>query len=325
LPTVHAERQSARAAVLSVASPICPDVVATVQRRSGHIPSAARPESLVVSVSGREQLLPIGVERKPAGSCSASPHEIGNKVFNPHLEVRGIQAGSVSGQPRPARQRPSGHGAHRGGAGRHRSTDHATRRVLERRFSREALPLHGELLRIARRYTLNHHDAEDLVQDTFVRAWLGYDSCTPGCNVRAWMKRIMVNIWIDDYRKSQRRPKVVLTAFDADASCSIERQPGSAAASAEDVALDLLPNEVLLQAIRSLPAALQSVLFYADVCRLPMRTIAEMEAVPVGTVGSRLHRARRQLRSVLLEEEAPPHGGRTARRGHRRVPHGCDP
>jgi RNA polymerase sigma-70 factor (ECF subfamily) len=189
------------------------------------------------------------------------------------------------------------------GSRRHR-TDCATRRRLERRFTSEALPLHGELLRVARRYTVNLHDAEDLVQETFVKAWTSYESFTPGSNPRAWMKRIMVNIWIDDFRKSQRRPTVVLAGSDTDASRSIEGR-GCAAASAEEVAMGLLPNSALVQGVRSLSSDLQSVLFHADVCQLPMRTIAELEGVPVGTVGSRLHRARRQLRSALLEEAAP--------------------
>lgn len=227
-------------------------------------------------------------------------------------------AGPSSGRPLPSR------------SGCRRGADATTRGRLERRFASEALPLHGELLRTARRYTMNVHDAEDLVQETFVKAWLRYESCTPGSNTRAWMTRIMVNIWIDDYRKARRRPTVVLTGSDADTSFPIEGQRGFTDPSAEETALGQLPNDHLVQGIRSLPALLQSVLFYADVSQLPMRTIAEIEGVPVGTVGSRLHRARHQLRSALLEGVALGHEGveiphaanGSTRREHRRVVHG---
>lgn len=169
---------------------------------------------------------------------------------------------------------------------------------------------------MARRYTVNLHDAEDLVQETFVKAWSSYESCTPGSNVRAWMKRIMVNIWIDDYRKAQRRPRAVLSGSAGDASFVVEGWRRAAAPSAEETALDLLANAALLQIIRQLPADLQSVLFYADICQLPMKAIAEIEGVAVGTVGSRLHRARRQLRSALPDEAA--RGGAVTVSGERR-------
>ena len=189
-------------------------------------------------------------------------------------------------------------------AARH-ELDGATRARLEQRFTNEAFPLRAELMRIARRYAASIHDAEDLVQDTFVKAWLSFESCTPGSNLRAWMVRIMVNTWIDNHRKTQRRPREVLAGSVTDAQVSIDRQLRAVVPSAEETALTHLPNHVLQQCIRSLPFALQSALFYADVCQFPVKQIAEIESIPLGTVMSRLHRARSGLRSALAEETTP--------------------
>jgi RNA polymerase sigma-70 factor (ECF subfamily) len=160
-------------------------------------------------------------------------------------------------------------------------------------------------MRIARRYAPSIHDAEDLVQETFIKAWLAFESCTPGSNLRAWMVRIMVNTWIDNHRKAQRRPREVLAGSVTDAQVSIDRQQRTLVPSAEETALTLLPNDHLRQCIRSLPMKLQAALFYADVCQYPVRQIAEIESIPMGTVMSRLHRARRGLRSALSEEKLP--------------------
>ncbi|MGB3484658.1 MAG: sigma-70 family RNA polymerase sigma factor [Mycobacterium sp.] len=183
--------------------------------------------------------------------------------------------------------------------------DRSARAGLEERFACEAFPLRGELIRIAHRYTPSIHDAEDLVQETFVKAWLGFESCTPSSNLRAWMVRIMINTWIDNHRKTQRRPREVLAGSATDAQISIDRQQRTHVQSAEETALTHLPNDRLRQSIRALPIALQAALFYADVCQFSVRQIAEIESIPMGTVMSRLHRARRGLRSAMSEEGTP--------------------
>ena len=187
--------------------------------------------------------------------------------------------------------------------------DGLSREAAELRFASDALPLREELLRIARRYAPNIHDAEDLVQETYVKAWLAFESCTPGYNLRAWMLRIMVNTWIDNHRKTQRRPQEVLAGSVTDEDLSIDRPGYCLSPSAEETALETMPNDLLRQSIHSLPAALQSALFYADVCQFPVRQIAEIECIPMGTVMSRLYRARRRLRSALSETGAPGPSG----------------
>jgi RNA polymerase sigma-70 factor (ECF subfamily) len=183
------------------------------------------------------------------------------------------------------------------------TTSDDSSRVL--RFEREALPLRDELRRAARRYTNNAHDAEDLVQETFAKAWGGFDSFDPGSNLRAWMFRIMVNAWISSHRRSERRPRETLTESFTDAQLVAASRRFHTSPSAETQALQLLPNGDLKRAFQTLPASLQSVVYYADICQLAYREIADLERIPLGTVMSRLHRARRQLRSALLADASP--------------------
>lgn len=142
-----------------------------------------------------------------------------------------------------------------------------------------------------------------------MKAWLAFESCTPGFNLRAWMLRIMVNTWIDNHRKTQRRPKEVLAGSVTDDDLTTDRPGRFLSPSAEETALSNMPDEQLRQGIHSLPASLQTALFYADVCQFPVRQIAEIECIPMGTVMSRLYRARRRLRSALSETRAPGPGG----------------
>jgi RNA polymerase sigma-70 factor (ECF subfamily) len=175
------------------------------------------------------------------------------------------------------------------------STDSARIRA----FEQEALPLREELGRAARRYTHNAHDAEDLVQETYAKAWAGFGSFDPGTNLRAWMFRIMVNAWISSHRRSERRPREILTESFTDAQLVADSSGLHTAPSAESQALRILPNGDLRRAFQTLPATLQSVVYYADICQLAYREVADIERIPLGTVMSRLHRARRQLRSAL--------------------------
>ena len=183
----------------------------------------------------------------------------------------------------------------------HRSHDVTTHsaRDATMRFEMAAMPLRSELERAARRYTRSVHDAEDLVQETFAKAWAGFDSFDPGTNLRAWMHRIMVNAWIGSHRRAECRPKESLTDSFTDAQLGGETSRLSP--SAEVRALQRLPDEDLRHAIGALSAPLQAVIYYADVCELPYKEIARMEGIPVGTVMSRVHRARRQLRAALCD------------------------
>jgi RNA polymerase sigma-70 factor, ECF subfamily len=166
--------------------------------------------------------------------------------------------------------------------------------ALARRFVTEAMPVHPELLRAARRYTTTAADADDLVQETYARAWSGFASFQQGSNLRAWMFRILYNTWVSTHRKTLSRPAELLTGDVGD-------RPAVTAAAAEVEALFQVVDPQLRCAVWALPQNLALVVYYAWVCELPLKHIAALTDVPVGTVMSRAHRARKILRKALIE------------------------
>jgi RNA polymerase sigma-70 factor (ECF subfamily) len=175
-------------------------------------------------------------------------------------------------------------------------------------FERAVGPLRADLQRVARRYTGNAYDAEDLVQETLAKAWTGFGSFDPGTNLRAWLFRIMVNTWISGHRRTERRPREVLTDTFSDAQLAGDRS--SAHPSAEVEALLGLPDGRLRQAFAALPAALSRAVYYADVSQYAYKEIADIEGIPLGTVMSRVHRARKQLRLALSDLDPARHATR---------------
>ncbi|MEV0186771.1 sigma-70 family RNA polymerase sigma factor [Streptomyces sp. NPDC050625] len=171
------------------------------------------------------------------------------------------------------------------------------------RFEQDALPHRRSLLAAARRMARNPADAEDLVQDAYTRAYASFDQYRPGTNFGAWMRRILVNQYINDYRKEQRRPRQFLVA-DADE----QHVPHPDAyghpsfASAESAALAHLPSPDLKAALGMVPPVRRTAVYLADVEGFSYREIADFMGTPVGTVMSRIHRGRKQLRSLLLPE-----------------------
>jgi RNA polymerase sigma-70 factor (ECF subfamily) len=170
------------------------------------------------------------------------------------------------------------------------------------RFERDALPLLDQLYGVARRYAHSAADAEDLVQETMLKAYASFHTFQDGSNIRAWLFRILTNTWINSYRAAQRRPGEVL------ADTPTEAQLASAAthstlelASAELAALRALGDDEVCHAVQSLPESQRIVVYYADVAGFRYKEIAEILQIPVGTVMSRLHRGRRELRGRLAE------------------------
>ena len=161
-------------------------------------------------------------------------------------------------------------------------------------FAAGVAPLLPELRRAARRYATTPHDADDLLQETLTRAWAGRGTFDGGAHLRAWLFRILVNTWISGHRRVERRPREALTETFDDAAAVLPTQP-----SAEFQALRRLPDERLRAALASLPESLRTAMYYAAIEELPYRDIADLEGIPVGTVMSRVHRARLRLRAAL--------------------------
>lgn len=170
------------------------------------------------------------------------------------------------------------------------------------RFERDALPLLDTLYRAARRYTGNTADAEDLVQETMMKAYAAFHRFEDGTNIRAWLLRILTNTWIKSYRKAQCRPAEVLADDITDAQLSAHAGHSSTGLpSAELAALASLGDDEVRQALEQLSDDQRLVVYYADVEELRYKEIALILGVPVGTVMSRLHRGRRTLRHLLVD------------------------
>jgi RNA polymerase sigma-70 factor (ECF subfamily) len=172
---------------------------------------------------------------------------------------------------------------------------------LSERFEREVVPLRDLLYRHAFRMSHNHADAEDLVQETVMRAYAHFDSFRSDTNLKAWLLRILTNTYINSYRKKRRQPVQysVENLTDQYLTEANARSAASALRSAEDHALDLLPDNDIKAAMQALPSKFREVVYYADVAGFRYKEIAMLTNIPHGTVMSRLHRGRRQLRMLL--------------------------
>ena len=174
--------------------------------------------------------------------------------------------------------------------------------VLRERFEREAMPLMPNLYSAALRLTRNPADAEDLVQETFLRAYRGFASFQEGTNLRAWLYRILTNSFINTYRKKQRQPQTVEGPDDVDEWYLFDKLGGrNVELSAETEVLDKIPDEAVKGALESLPENFRLPVLLADVEGFSYKEIAEIMDTPIGTVMSRLHRGRKALQKALWD------------------------
>jgi RNA polymerase sigma-70 factor, ECF subfamily len=171
---------------------------------------------------------------------------------------------------------------------------------LLERFERDVLPLLPGLYGAALRMTRNPTDAEDLVQDTTLRAYRGFSTFEEGTNLKAWLYRILTNSFINTYRKKQREPKTVDGPDDVDEWYLFDRLGSrSTERSAEEDVLDRIPDADVKAALESIPENFRLAVLLADVEGFSYKEIAEITDVPIGTVMSRLHRGRKALEKAL--------------------------
>jgi RNA polymerase sigma-70 factor (ECF subfamily) len=173
--------------------------------------------------------------------------------------------------------------------------------ALKERFEREALPLLPNLYSAALRMTRNPADAEDLVQETYLRAFRGFGGFEEGTNLRAWMYRILTNTFINAYRKRQREPVTVTDEDVEDWYLYDKLGEAGVEASAESAVLERLPDEDVQRALEALPDGFRLAVLLADVEGFSYKEIAEIMGIPIGTVMSRLHRGRKALEKALWE------------------------
>jgi RNA polymerase sigma-70 factor (ECF subfamily) len=167
------------------------------------------------------------------------------------------------------------------------------------RFEKDALVFTSQLYGAALRYTKNTHDAQDLVQDTYAKAFTSFHQFEPGTNLKAWLYRILTTTFINNYRKDQRRPQISAGEVEdwqiADASSHTSDQ----GKSAEEEALEGIADKDVKEALSAMPEEFRIAVYLSDVEGFSYKEIAEITNVPTGTVMSRLHRGRKLLRTSL--------------------------